>query len=109
MSSNQIFTDSIKNSTTLTSEQKEKLLAIQKDVDTKTQTIDLEIKKLKILLYENLSDKNGSDRKMNTLVRRLKKLSYQRIDIMLKALYEIKEIIGRTSKEKYYQIKLYDI
>lgn len=107
MTSNNVFTKAVLNSKTLTQEQKNKLLEIQKKVDTRTAEIDEEIKKLKVLLYENLAKKDGSDKKMNILVRQLKKLYYERVDIMSNAFYDIKTIIGRNSMEKYHQMWWY--
>lgn len=79
----------------LTEEQKELFIDVHHKVMGKTVFLNDEIKKLKMVLIRNLSNKKYSEKKTEILTERIKTLYGQKIEIMLEALGEVKQILGK--------------
>lgn len=86
--------DAIENSPSLSTEQKQRLLILQKRVMSETFDIQNEISKLKGVLFDSISKSPYDPKIVGALKRRLTILNNQKLDKMFSALNEVEKIVG---------------
>lgn len=91
----------INSSKKLNPKQKEDFLSLHDEVIGKVNTIDSEMKKLKLVLVNNLTQKKYDSKKVNQIKRQLKKLNNKKFDTMINALSDARDILGISFKDLY--------
>lgn len=99
----QKFKTSIENSQTLSSQQKLEILELQEKTYIQTKSIKNKIKKLKVVLFENLMSTNYDPKKMDIISAKIKKLNKDKINLMLKSLADAKEILGKNKTNSAFE------
>ncbi|MDA8793607.1 hypothetical protein N9N67_10180 [Bacteriovoracaceae bacterium] len=91
----------INTSKKLDESQKEDFLTLHNEVLGKVATIDTEMKKLKLVLFNNLTQKKYDTKKVNQLKQQLKKLNNDKFDTMINAMSDARSILGISFKDMY--------
>lgn len=95
----QRYSQSIQNSETLNQEQKHKMMALQQRTYKKVQGIRTQIKKLKIVMLDNLMSTDYDQRKVDIISKQIKDLNKDRMDLMFDSLADAKKILGKNSTD----------
>ena len=85
----------------LTEKQKDRFIALHQGVSEKAIKYAQEIRKLKVVLFNELTAKKYQPRKINELGRQIRKLSNKRLDLMFDALSKAQKILGKEAKMIY--------
>ena len=93
------YSQSIQNSITLSEDQKNKMMGLQRRTYRKVQGINTQIKKLKIVMLDNLMSKDYDQRKVDIISKQIKNLNKDRMDLMLDSLADAKRILGKVSTD----------
>ncbi|MGZ3772546.1 MAG: Spy/CpxP family protein refolding chaperone [Pseudobdellovibrionaceae bacterium] len=91
--------ESIVQSKSLTDDQKAKLLKLHTKMSAETSQIQDETSKLKAVLFDTMTAKPYDSKKVNVIKKRLITLNDKKMKNMLKAIDEVKDIVGQTEKE----------
>ena len=91
----------ILDSDQLNTEQKEKMLLLMEETSQKTQILNEQIYAAKWVLFQSLvgTKKTENKRKRDMLSAELRRLSAQKVDLMIEALYQTEEILGTSTLE----------
>jgi hypothetical protein len=77
-------------------EVKDDFIALQYETYTKVQELNLELRKLKVVFFNSITKENHDQKKSNELIRQMKKLHGKKLDLMVDAFYQAKNILGHT-------------
>jgi protein subunit release factor A len=97
----------INNSEKLTATQKADFLNLHSSVMTEMTTITDDMRKLKVVMMNNLANKDYDQAKMIMLEKRIKKLNSEKMDLMIKAMNQAKIILGVEFQNIYPEIELH--
>lgn len=83
----------------LSTEQKEQMLLLMEETSEKTQILNEQIYAAKWVLFQSLvgTQKTENKRKRDLLAAELRRLSAQKVDVMIEALYQTEEILGTST------------
>lgn len=95
--------DVIDRNPNLTEKQKSDFLDLHVNVMQEVSTVNQNVRKLKILLFQEMSKENYSQRRLDSLVSRVKKQHELKLQVMLRAFKEAKEILGIHFREIDYE------
>lgn len=101
----------ILDSPDLDPETKDDFLALQYETQEKVKEVNTELRKIKVVFFKSLTEKDHNERKSNELIRQMKKLHNKKLDIMIKSFYEAKNILGHevfTDNKDMLWIDQYD-
>jgi hypothetical protein len=87
----------ILDSPNLDPETKDDFAALQYETYARIQEVNDELKKLKVVFFKTLSQKEYDERKTNELIKQMKKLHGSKLDIMVDAFYQAKNILGHKA------------
>lgn len=93
----QRYQKSIQDSPDLSQIQKDKMIELQQKTYLKANDIRTQIKKLKIVLLNELMSKDYSARKVDLISKQMRDLNKKRIEVMLESLSDAKVILGKQS------------
>lgn len=85
----------------LTQEQKDKFVDLHTQIYADSMAISLEIKKLKMVLFRNLTSDQISRVKSDKVANKIRKLTNKRLDIMIAGLDEARKILGVYTPEVF--------
>ena len=95
--------DVIDENDKLSQEQKDQFFDLHIKVMDQVNDINHSIRKLKVVLFNELSQDKPSDRKMERIISKIKKLHSEKLKLMVKAFHKAKDILGIQFKEIDYQ------
>lgn len=87
----------ILNSASLDPETKDDFIALQYQTYAEAQEVNKELRKLKVLFFQSLTQKDFNEKKTNEIIRQLKKQNERKLDIMINAFYQAKKILGHEN------------
>ncbi len=82
------------NSPNLNSKQKILFIKLHSRAISKVKKSSLELRKLKVVLMHEMTAKDYKNAKVDELVKQIRKLHNKKLDIMLEAMKEAKNILG---------------
>ena len=91
----------INSSEKLSEKQKGDFLTLHEDVLEKVDTITSDMRKLKLVLFKNLTEEKYDKKKVNELRRQLKKLNNEKFETMINAMSNARDILGVSFKDVY--------
>ncbi len=83
----------------LSKEQRDQFLNLHTDIISKVDESTQEIRKLKILLFKEMTNQNFNKVKVDIITKQIKKAYNERLDVMLNAMKEAQGILGVQAKE----------
>jgi hypothetical protein len=91
------------DSPNLSEKQKDEFIGLHSDIATKVQKQNEEMKKLKVVLFNELTKKDFKEYKIKKITQKIRKVYNQRFDVMLQALDKAREILGKDAQNLYGQ------
>ena len=91
----------INSSEKLSEKQKGDFLTLHEDVLEKVDTITSDMRKLKIVLFKDLTEAEYDKKKVNELRRQLKQLNNEKFETMINAMSNARDILGVSFKDVY--------
>lgn len=89
----------LEKSSSLTDKQKEQFLEVHDRIVADAAEINEDIRKLKIVLFQNMTKENFNKKKMGYLTSKIKGLYESKLDLMIEGFIEVKEILGVQAKD----------
>lgn len=84
----------------LSDTQRSKLVQIHAETYEKAVTLRDEITKTKTALFKSLIDPSTSKKEINTMKNRVVQLDKQRLDLMLKAFDQVRDVVGKETIDR---------
>ena len=85
----------------LTNDQREKFLGLHTEVMDKVANYSQDIRKLKVMLFSEMTAKNYQSDKVQEITSQIKSLYNKRLDVMLDTMGEAKSILGVEAENTY--------
>ena len=92
----------IKDAKWPTEETKSKLLALKANTQNKVENINIQLKKAKILLVQNLIANDSTTEKLRLLKKEIRKLYKKKVDLMFEALEVAMTIVGKGKRDTQF-------
>lgn len=94
----------ITNSKSLTEEQRQKFFKLHSRMVRETFAIQDEMSKLKVVLFDTVMTKPLDNQKIEVIKKRLIELNNKKMNNMLGALDEVKDILGQIPEKEYKEL-----
>lgn len=97
----------VHDSKDLSTKQKAKLTKLQQYTRSEVKRLNKEIFKLKAILLKNLIAEDYNEKKERYLVKQIKSLYMEKMDVMVKTLRKAKKVLGKMRAEDLDKVYMY--
>lgn len=98
----------LESSTRLSEKQKDDFIELHSKVIDQVFNITGEVRKLKLVFFNHLTNQDYKEKKVSELMKQIKKLNNKKFDLMADAMVDARKILGVEIK-KYYKIMNRDV